>query len=114
MSHNIELPSYTNISAEEMASKIGINSKHIPILVKSFVQESMGLLQQLEAAVLSKNYNEIASIAHSIKGSSGNLKFDEMYLLAREMELSAKGNKEEFPYKDACESIKKAIDSISL
>ncbi len=114
MSHNVELPSYANISAEEMASKIGLNAKHIPILVQSFVEESQGIMQQLEAAIESKNYSEIGNLAHSIKGSSGNLKFDEMYELAKEMELSAKAAKEDYYYADACQSIKTAINSISL
>jgi len=114
MNQNAELPSYANISAEEMASKIGLNVKHIPILVQSFMQESEELIAQLEAAIANKNYNEISSVAHSIKGSSGNLKFNEIYELAKEMELSAKANKEDYYYAEACQSIKMAINSISL
>ena len=114
VSQKLQLPSYANISAEEMASKIGLNAKHIPILVQSFTEESEGLIEQLEAAIASKDYETIANASHSIKGSSGNLKFDEMYELAKEMELSAKDKKEDYYYADACESIKTAISSISL
>jgi len=114
MSQNLELPSYDNISAEEMASKIGLNVKHIPILIQSFTDEGTGIIQQLEEAVSVMDYDGIARAAHSIKGSSGNLKFIEMYELAKEVELSAKDKVEGFPYAEACASIKKAIESISL
>lgn len=97
-----------------MAAKIGLNVKHIPILIESFTDESKGIMEQLENAVNAKDYAAISSAAHSIKGSSGNLKFNEMYELAKEVELSAKAAKEDYPYAEACTSIKKAIESISL
>ena len=114
VSQNLELPSYNNLSAEEMASKIGLNVKHIPILVQSFTDESIGILHGLEEAISTMDYDAIANTAHSIKGSSGNLKFVEMYELAKDIELSAKDKKADFPYAEACASIKKAIESISL
>ena len=114
MSQNTQLPSYANISAEDMAAKIGLNVKHIPILVQSFQEESQGLIEQLESAIADMNYKEISNVAHSIKGSSGNLKFNEMYELSKDVELSAKDEKDDFPYAQACESIKIAINSISL
>ena len=114
MSFNIELPSYNNISAEEMAAAIGLNVKHIPILVQSFTDESSSILDNLEAAINANNYEDISSHAHSIKGSSGNLKFTEMYDLAKDMELSAREGKADYPYAEAYASLKKAIQSISL
>ena len=109
-----ELPSYENIDAQEMASKIGLNVKHIPILVQSFLDESNGIMEQLATAIASKNYDEISQAAHSIKGSSGNLKFDAMYELSKDMELSAKEKKVDFPYEEACSRLKTAIATISL
>ena len=109
----IELPSYANLDKEDMAAKIGLNVKHIPILIQSFLDEGKTIISQLERAIEEKDYEEISLNAHSIKGSAGNLKFDAIYELAKEMELSAKNSKIEFPYKEACLSIKKALDSIS-
>jgi HPt (histidine-containing phosphotransfer) domain-containing protein len=110
----VELSSYANIDAQEMANRIGLNVKHIPILVKSFLDESKSILEQLEAAISSRDYKQISHTAHSIKGSSGNLKFNEMYELTRDMELSAKDEKADYPYEEAYLSLKKAIESISL
>ncbi len=114
MSQKFELPSYGNINAEEMAAKIGLNARHIPILVQSFIDESTEIIVSLEAAIEKKDYAEIGNAAHSIKGSAGNLKFDEMYELAKEVELSAKAAKEDYPYLAACASLKNAILSIKL
>ena len=114
MSQNLELPSYANLDAQEMASSIGLNVKHIPILVQSFTDESNGIVDKLISAANNNDFDVIANTAHSIKGSAGNLKFNEMYELAKVVELSAKNKVVDFPYVQAGESIKKAIDSISL
>jgi PAS domain S-box-containing protein len=114
MSQLLDLPDYGAISADEMAAKIGLNVKHIPILVQSFVGESTSILEELQAAITNKDYEALANAAHSIKGSSGNLKFDAMYELAKEVELTAKDKKEDYPYQEAYDSLKKAIESISL
>lgn len=114
MSQKLDLPSYDNINAEEMAAKIGLNVKHIPILVQSFIDESTQIMDALEAAIAKKDYAEIGNTAHSIKGSAGNLKFDEMYELAKEVELSAKASQEDYPYVAACASLKNAISSIKI
>lgn len=114
MSQKLELPNYGSINAEEMATKIGLNVKHIPILVENFISESIQIIASLEAAIAQKDYTEIGNTAHSIKGSAGNLKFDEMYDLAKEVEFSAKGEKEDYPYQAACVSLKNAILSIKI
>ena len=110
----MELPSYANLDAENMAAKIGLNVKHIPILVQSFLDEGSTIMTQMTTAINDKDYEKISLTAHSIKGSAGNLKFDAIYDLAKEIELSAKDAKSDYPYEKACESLKVAIDSISL
>jgi len=114
MRFNLDLPSYDNLSAQDMATRIGLNVKHIPILVQSFQDEGRGILRKLDSAIQAKSYKDISIQAHSLKGSSGNLKFNELYELTKVMEISAKEKNEDFPYSDAFISIKKAIKSISL
>jgi HPt (histidine-containing phosphotransfer) domain-containing protein len=91
MSQKLELPSYANINTEEMAAKIGLNVKHIPILIQSFIDESTQIITSLEAAIGQKDYEEISNMAHS-----------------------AKGKKEDYPYEAACMSLKNAILSIRI
>lgn len=114
MSQNFELPDYENISAEEMASSIGLNVKHIPVLVGSFTEESKKLIEEFEEAISSSDYEAIEHAAHSLKGSAGNLRLNEMHELSKEVEFAARAKTVDYPYDKACASLKKAIYSISL
>ena len=109
-----EVPNYANLNPEQMAEKIGLKPKHIPILVGSYLDESKGILADLKAAIEAMNFSEIEHNAHSIKGSSGNLKFDALYEMAKEMEFAAKDQKGDYPYAEVCEVIEKGIATISL
>ena len=105
-------PDYSNLNHEEMSAAIGLKVKHIPILVGSFLDESKTIMDSLEGAIDSSNYSDIKSFAHSIKGSAGNLKFNEIYEMARDIELSATESDSSFAYKEYFSAIKEAIATI--
>ena len=105
-------PDYSNLNHEEMATSIGLKPKHIPMLIGSFLDESKGIMSSLESAIDAKNYTEIKSFAHSIKGSAGNLKFNEIYEMAKEVELSGAAADANFDYKSYFDAINKAILTI--
>ena len=106
-------PDYSNLNHEEMAASIGLKPKHIPMLIGSFLDESKTIMSTLENAIENKNYAEIKSSAHSIKGSAGNLKFTEIYEMAKEIELSGAEADANFDYKSSFDAIIKAISTIS-
>ena len=89
---------------------------------QTFIEESDEGLDVLESGLLALDsgsaddevIHAVFRAAHSIKGSSGNLKFNEMYELSRDLELSAKEQNADYPYEEAAQSLQKAIDSISL
>ena len=103
---------YSNINQEEMAIAIGLKAKHIPMLIGSFLEESVSILDALKDSIDAKDYEQIKSNAHAIKGSAGNLRFDEVYEMAKEMELSASSKNEELDYGAYLEAIKGAISTI--
>ena len=105
-------PDYSNLNHEEMAASIGLKQKHIPLLLGSFLDESKTIMSSLEKAIDTKNYEEIKSSAHSIKGSAGNLKFNEIYEMAKEIELSGAAADANFDYKNYFDAIIKAISTI--
>lgn len=109
-----ETPNYSNINFEEMAAAIGLKPKHIPVLVMSFTEESKSILVELKKAMDEKNYEEIQHHAHSIKGSAGNLKFNEIYEMAKAMEFAGKDKDESFAYNKAYSAIEGGINSIAL
>ncbi|MDA7818239.1 Hpt domain-containing protein [Sulfurimonas sp.] len=105
---------YSVLNHEEMAASIGLKAKHIPMLVGSFLEESAPLLESLEGSINNKDYAEIKAGAHSIKGSAGNLRFTEIYEMAKEMEFAGTDQKEDFDFAGYLDAIKKAVSTISI
>jgi len=103
---------YSTLNHDDMAAQIGLKAKHIPMLIGVFLEESNEIMPALKNALDSKNFEEIQSKAHSIKGSAGNLRFTEVYEMAREMELNAQESKTDFDYSANFEAIKVAIATI--
>ncbi len=109
---SIQNADYSNINFDEMAASIGLKPKHIPMLIGSFLEESVTILSNLEIAINSNDYTAIKTHAHSIKGSAGNLKFNEIYEMAREIELSATESNSSFDYSTYFEAVKSAVATI--
>ena len=105
-------PDYADLNFDEMAGAIGLKAKHMPMLIGSFLEESNSIMDALEDAIKENDFTQIKAHAHSIKGSAGNLKFDEIYEMAREMELSASASDESFDYKAYYDAVKLAIATI--
>ena len=103
---------YTNINHDEMAAAIGLKPKHIPMLVGSFMEESVGILDNLAGAIASKDYDAIKAHAHAIKGSAGNLRFNEVYEMAKEVEFAGAESNADFEYDAYLEAIKSAVATI--
>ncbi|MEA3228623.1 MAG: Hpt domain-containing protein [Campylobacterota bacterium] len=103
---------YSDINFEEMAALIGLKPKHMPMLIGSFLDESVSILDNLKTAIKDKDFSNIKVFAHSIKGSAGNLKFNEVYEMAKAMELSAADNNADFDYDAHFKAITEAIATI--
>jgi HPt (histidine-containing phosphotransfer) domain-containing protein len=108
----IQNADYSDINLDEMAASIGLKPKHMPMLIGSFLEESVGIMDALSGAIDSKDFTAIKINAHSIKGSAGNLKFNEIYEMAKEMEHSADKSDTEFDYSSCFEAIKSSITTI--
>lgn len=105
-------PNYATLSHEKMANEIGLKLKHVPILLASFLQETPPVLQALEVAINSKDYGAIKLHAHSLKGSAGNLRFDEIYEMSKELELACLDSNKDFEYEAYLQAIKDAVATI--
>ncbi|WP_294967098.1 Hpt domain-containing protein [Sulfurimonas sp.] len=106
-------PNYANISHEDMANAIGLKIKHIPMLLSSFLQETPPILQALEDAINEKDYPAIKEHAHGLKGSSGNLRFNEIYEMSKELEFAGADANQDFEYEAYLQAIKDAVATIS-
>ncbi|MFA5234913.1 MAG: Hpt domain-containing protein [Sulfurimonas sp.] len=103
---------YSKVNHEDMASAIGLKSKHIPLLIANFIEESASILEALKDAIETRDYEKIRSSAHAIKGSAGNLKFSEVYEMARDVEFAGAKREIDFGYEIYFEAIRNAIGTI--
>lgn len=110
----LKIPDLSTIDHETLASEIGIKPKHIPMLIKSFLDESALVMEKLEKAIDEKNYPQIAQSIHSLKGSAGNMKFDDLYEMGKTMELAANDADAEFGYKEYFSVIKQGIGTLKV
>ena len=108
----IQTADYSNLDLNEMAAAIGLKPKHMPMLIGSFLDESGGIVTSLETAISSNDFTAIKAYAHSIKGSAGNLKFNEIYEMTREMEHSAENSDASFDYTGHLAAVKSAMATI--
>ena len=107
-------PDYSDLNYTQIAQAIGLKEKHMPLLIGSFIEESTPILENLKTAISSSNFEDIKAFAHSIKGSSGNLKFTEVYDMAREIELAAAESNSAFDYSGYLEAISSAVSTIKV
>ncbi|MDD5400662.1 MAG: Hpt domain-containing protein [Sulfurimonas sp.] len=105
---------YSNIDHEEMAISIGLKPKHVPMLIASFFEETEAILNTLKESIIIRDYHNIRLNAHAIKGSAGNLRFNEVYEMAKEIEFAAAEQKNNFEYESYHQAIKSAIGTISI
>lgn len=107
-------PDYSELNYEDMAKEIGLKSKHIPLLIASFLEESEPILEKLQTAIESSDYTTIRGAAHSLKGSAGNLRFNELYKMSREMEFAGAEANTSFEYGAYLEAMRKAVATIKV
>ena len=104
---------YSDIDHDKLAATMGLKKHYIAMLLESFKEESDILLNALHVAIEAVEYANIRCNAHAIKGSAGNMRFEAVYEMAKEMELAASACREDFEYKIYFHAIKSAIETIS-
>jgi HPt (histidine-containing phosphotransfer) domain-containing protein len=81
-------------------------------LVPQFLENRNKDLLSLEELLASKNANDIAQLAHKIKGSAAGYGFTDLSRIAAEMEIAAKDSNFqviEKLYKDACQYMAEVV-----
>ncbi|PHQ56174.1 MAG: histidine kinase [Sulfurimonas sp.] len=107
-------PNYSNLDYDAMAKKIGLKVKHIPVLLSSFLEDAQPICIKLKAAIDANDYEMIRGVAHALKGSSGNMRFNDIYEMATEMEFAARECNTSFEYAQYLDAISTAIDTVKI
>jgi len=72
------------------AEKIGLDEDEFAELLELFIETCISDLEKLKAGVAENDARKVSEAAHSIKGSSGNMGFEEIYELAKHIEMNAR------------------------
>ena len=72
------------------AQKIGFEEDEFRELAEIFVETTKKDIEKVRTGLEKNSPEAVASAAHSIKGAAGNLGFEEIFLLAKKMEMQAK------------------------
>jgi HPt (histidine-containing phosphotransfer) domain-containing protein len=84
------------------------------MLIELFIKKMGKQLPELESAIEEKNYKKIASIAHSIKGSSANFRIEALQKSASEMEKMARNEDKVCDFLAIYKEIKQKVETIQI
>ncbi len=82
------------IDKKKALSELGIPEEMYDELLGDFITQTEVSVKQLEELVPTDNFEEIRKAAHFIKGSAGNLRIEEIHILAKEIEFASKENRD--------------------
>jgi len=103
---NVVEPKWKNIDREHLKSTLMLKEDQIEYLLGIYHQKMEHSFQGLLEAIQKKEYETITFIAHAIKGSSANFRFDELSRLAYVIEELATEQDEEFDFLEAYEVLR--------
>ncbi|HEX5330975.1 ATP-binding protein [Sulfuricurvum sp.] len=101
---------WKNIDMEHLKSALMLDEEQIEYLLGIYHQKMEHSLHEILAAIEKREYENIAFIAHAIKGSSANFRFDELSRLAYVIECSATQSEEEFDFIEAYEVLRSEFE----
>jgi signal transduction histidine kinase/CheY-like chemotaxis protein len=102
------------LDKEKLLKELMLSEEELLMLLKLFLKKMQKSLPELKNAIDLQDYKQIALIAHSIKGSSGNFRIDSLQKLASEMETMAKSENKTFAYAEVLNKIQKEIENIKI
>ncbi len=74
----------------ELMEKLDLSTEEMAELIALFVDSCRKDLEQMSAALAAEDARKISETAHSIKGASGNMRFEQVYQIAKTIEEDAR------------------------
>jgi signal transduction histidine kinase/DNA-binding response OmpR family regulator len=102
------------LDVNKLTKELMLTQEELILLLSLFIKKMRTTLPELKSAINAKDYKKIALKAHSIKGSSGNFRIEELLKNAAEMEQMAKNENSEYDYRAVFEAMQEKIDSIKI
>lgn len=100
---SVSVSKWPHIDMDHLKSALMLEEDQIDYLLGIYHQKMGQSLRELSNSIEKREYENIAFIAHTIKGSSANFRFDELSRLAYVIESAATEKEEEFEFVEAYE-----------
>ena len=78
------------MNPSELMEKLGLNAEEMTELVSLFLDTCRQDLRRMSDALQAEDARGVSEAAHSIKGAAGNMRFQQVYELARSIEEDAR------------------------
>ena len=82
------------IDFKKIADELDFEIADVMMLIDMYLESAQDSIENIKIAIESNDLETIKNEAHAIKGSSANLKLDDIKVLAKEIELSATENQD--------------------
>ncbi len=75
---------------ESIATNLGLDKEDLDELLEIFTTTSFSDIEKINFGLKENNAQQVSQAAHSIKGASANLGFEEIASLSKDIEMAAK------------------------
>lgn len=99
---------------DKLSQELMLSGDELLMLIELFLKKMAKQVPDLQSAIKSKDYKQIALIAHSIKGSSGNFRLESVQEESAKIEKMAKAEDKKFDYEESYEKIKSTLEAIKI
>ena len=102
------------LNTKKLQEELELSKDELLMLLKLFLNKMNEVIPELKNAITCQNYTQIAHLAHTIKGSSGNFRIQELQELASQIEFQAKKENRMFGYLESLKKIEKIVLKIKI
>ncbi|MDQ7045890.1 MAG: ATP-binding protein [Sulfurimonas sp.] len=110
----IQEKTVSGLEMSKLKEELLFTNDEIIMLVNLFIKKMDKTIPQLREAIESKDYNSIAKLAHSIKGSSANFRLESLQISADELEKRARENNDAYDFMPEFVKIKNIMKGIKI
>ncbi len=108
-----ELPTaLPGIAVRKTMDKLGINSGTLKKILLGFLRNHGDIERKLHETYREKDWSALREVAHSLKGSGGNIGADDLEQAARDLEIACKVGKTTSPDRELVEKVASALRQV--
>ncbi|MDD3475839.1 MAG: ATP-binding protein [Sulfurimonas sp.] len=98
----------------KLTQELMLSESELLMLANLFIKKMSKQIPEMQEAILKRDYSKMALIAHSIKGSSGNFRLEDVQESSTKFEKMAKKKDINYNYEEAFKKIKDRLLEIKI